>query len=81
MTWVIPALVNDPFLLSSLHVPLEGAIVVADHTPDGIEETIADIVCTGRDQSGSFDVVDDQSLSIWSDSFHNFSVEATITLR
>ena len=25
--------------------------------------------------------VDDQSLSIWSNSFHNFSVEATITLR
>ena len=80
LTWVISALAQDPILLSSLHVPLEGAVIVANHLLDRVIEPIADIVSARRNEARSLDVVDDECFAIWADAFEHLRVEAAILL-
>ena len=81
LIWIIPTLIDDPFFFTWLHVALEWAIIVADHTTERIEEAITDVVGSSGYKPWALNVVNDESLSIGTDSFKHLSVEATITLR
>ena len=80
MAWVVSAFADDPLLLTRLHIPLEGAVVVANHTLDWIVKSIANIVCSGGNQTWTFNVVDDEGLALRANTLQHLSVETTITL-
>ena len=81
LVWIIPALLDDPVLLTRLHVALKWAVVVADHASEWIIEAITDIVRSRWDQSRTLDVVNDESFSVGANTLEHLSVEATVALR
>ena len=80
LTRVISALAEDPLLLSSFHVPLEGAIIVANHLLDRVVEAIADVVSACWNQARSLNIVNDEGFAVGADTLEHLCVEAAILL-
>ena len=78
---VVPALANDPVLLTGLHVTLERCIIVANHALYWIIEAITDVVGALWNEAWSLNVVHNERLAIRADALEYLSVKATVLLR
>ena len=78
--WVVTALVENPLFLAWSEFSLELTIVLADHALQRVVVAITEVICALWDSLRSLDVIGNKCQSIWTETFENLSVEASILL-
>ena len=81
LSWVVPAFLRGPLFLIVLQISFEFTVVLADDSLGGVVESISDIVGAFWYVFGPVNVVANKRLSIRSQPFQLFSVEATVLYR
>ena len=77
---VVTALVENPLFFAGSKLPLELTVVFADHALERVVVAVAEVVGSLRNSLGSLDIVGDQSQSVWTETFKDFSVETSVLL-
>ena len=78
LAWLISTFLHNPFFLTWLELSHEGTIVFANHSLQGVIISIAKIIGTFWDVARTIDIVDYQSLAIWTKTLNDLSVETAI---
>ena len=77
----VAALFEDPDFFTWGQVSLKARVVLADHSPNRVVVTVTDIVRPSWNFLRLTHLVGHQSLSVWSQSLQNLSVERSVFVR
>lgn len=78
LSCLISALLSGPLFFTLIKISLEFSIVFANNSLGWIIETISDIVCSFWDTLWTIDIIANQSLAIWPQTFQLLSIESSI---